>query len=128
MLEWILVAAGGAIGAVARYGLGGYISARTSPSFPVGTFTINLSGSFLIGLVTAVLSTATPLSADLQALLVTGTLGGYTTFSTYEYESLQLAITGSRKPLALNLIGSVVLGLLGAWIGALAGGAIRTAL
>ncbi|HET6385700.1 MAG TPA: fluoride efflux transporter CrcB [Armatimonadota bacterium] len=127
-MEWILTAAGGAVGAVARYGLGGYIAARVSPSFPLGTLTINVTGSFLIGLVMALLSAATPLSADLQALLVTGALGGYTTFSTYEYESLQLALTRSRKSLALNLIGSVVVGLLGAWIGAIAGGSIRAAL
>jgi fluoride exporter len=84
------VALGGALGASARYGLDRLIEARSSSSFPVSTFTINVTGCFLIGVVSAALVDRHHLPAWLRIGLVVGVLGGYTTFSTFAQETLDL--------------------------------------
>lgn len=101
------------MGATLRYGLGMAISSRVSPAFPAGTFCINLIGSFLIGLLDLLFSAHTGANLERRAMLITGVLGGFTTFSTYEFESLELARLKSRKWLTVNLFGSFVIGLLG---------------
>ena len=126
-MNWALVALGGALGAAARYGVGLAVlrwspAAAAGPGLPWGTWTANLAGCFLIGLALPLLNTpAHPERAGLQLLLVTGVLGGFTTFSAYTAETLGLALDG-RPVLALaNAALPVVLGFaaaaLGAWIG-----------
>lgn len=111
----------GATGAVARYLLGRFIGERISPSFPLGTLIINVSGAFLIGFILA-LTTKKFLSPLTQSILVTGFLGGYTTFSTMAWEAVQLSRGGSRRQSWLYLGGNVVPGLLAAALGLLLGG------
>lgn len=122
-MSWVFVALGGAIGAMGRYGVGVAL-ARWSPAaaLPWGTWAANLSGCFLIGLALPLLNTPEhPERAGLQLLLVTGVLGGFTTFSSYTAETLGLALEGRPGLAILNAAAPVVLGLaaaaLGAWIG-----------
>lgn len=110
------VGVAGACGALARYLLGRFIAERADSAFPWGTFAINISGAFLIGLIFA-LAGQKVLAAWLQVLLATGFLGGYTTFSTMSWEGLQLARGGSTRQSVLYLGGSVMFGLLATALG-----------
>lgn len=116
-----VVGLAGATGAVARYLLGRFIGERISPSFPLGTLVINVSGAFLIGFILA-LTTKHFISPLTQSILATGFLGGYTTFSTMSWEAVQLSRGGSWRQSLLYLGGNVVPGLLAAAFGLLLGG------
>lgn len=120
----LLVAAGGAIGAAARYLAGLWIVARLGAGFPWGTFFVNVTGSFLIGLV-LVLVQAGALPAGARLFLAVGVLGGYTTFSSFSYETLQLlADGGSPGPVLFNVLGQVLMGLLAVYLGTVCGRAL----
>ncbi|HLZ23909.1 MAG TPA: fluoride efflux transporter CrcB [Ktedonobacterales bacterium] len=112
----LLVAAGGALGAVGRYLLGAWIAARVSPDFPWGTFLINVSGAFLIGVVFG-LVTEGMLSAEARLFLAVGVLGGYTTFSTFSYETLELLTDGNIEAFLLNGAGQLIAGLVAVYLG-----------
>ncbi len=117
MSSVLAVAFGGALGALARYGLGHLAVRLGADTFPWGTWAVNLMGCLLIGLV--VPFTAEPHQDTARLLVVTGFLGAFTTFSTYSLDTLSLWMAG-RPALALaNALGSVVLGLgcvgLGVW-------------
>ena len=116
----LLVAAGGAIGAVARYLAGAWIMARLGPDFPWGTFIINVTGSFFIGVVLSLVGGGA-LPAGARLFLAVGILGGYTTFSTYSYETLGLISDGDFLGVLLNALGQVVLGLVGVYFGVVVG-------
>lgn len=110
------VALGGAIGAAARYGVVQWASARWGTTFPWGTLAVNITGSLLIGVLAALLSSRQSDPA-LRLLLITGVLGGYTTFSAFSLETLTM-LTEQRSLAALAYVGgSVVLGLAAAAIG-----------
>jgi CrcB protein len=111
----------GALGAVARYLLGRFIGEQISSSFPLGTLVINVSGALLIGFIFA-LTTKKLISPTAQAILATGFLGGYTTFSTMSWDGVQLLRGGSRRQGLLYLGGNIVPGLLAAALGLLLGG------
>lgn len=100
---------GGAIGAGLRYGLGGWIQTLSGPSFPWSTFVINVSGSFLIGIVIR-LNLEGSLSPEARLFLAVGVLGGYTTFSSFSYETLTLVQQGEWAKAFLYVAGSVILG------------------
>jgi CrcB protein len=106
----------GAIGALARYVLGRFIAERVGSQFPLGTLLINLSGAFVIGLLFALTGRRLIVPA-LQTILATGFLGGYTTFSTMSWESVQLARGGSTRGSLLYLGSQLALGLLAAAAG-----------
>ena len=110
MLEVLFVALGGAIGSVARYLLGGWFAARFGAVFPYGTFVINVTGSFIIGLFLAYAQDRVSLSPYWRLFFAVGFVGGYTTFSTFEYESIRLFQDGEMLLGALYLMGSVVTG------------------
>jgi fluoride exporter len=113
------VALGGVLGANARYWLGVWSLARWGSGFPWGTLVINVTGSLLLGLVYG-LFTAKFGGKHAEALrlaLGTGFLGAYTTFSTFSYETLVLAENGQWQKAIGYVVGSVVLGLIGAWVG-----------
>lgn len=116
-----LVGLAGCCGALTRYLLGRFIAERVSPQFPLGTFIINISGAFVIGLLAA-LATHKLLSLTAQAVLATGFLGGYTTFSTMSWEGVQLGRGGSTVRSLLYLGGSALLGFLAALLGLVIGG------
>jgi CrcB protein len=115
----LAVLVGGGIGSVLRYAVTFAITQRLGPGFPWGTFVINVTGSFVIGIVAEITQTrlfaGTPL---LRVFLMTGVLGGYTTFSTFSYDTLTLI--GDRAPSVLPLAyaaGSVLLGITAAFAG-----------
>ena len=120
---WALVAVGGALGAVSRYavdqGVNGLFGATV-----LGTFAANISGSFLLGLVVAAAAGRAGLSEEARLLAAVGFLGSYTTFSTLTVASVQLAADGDWTRAALNVVGSVVVGLLAAFGGVLVGRAV----
>ena len=108
MLLWIAI--GGALGAVARYAVTGWVHARTGADLPWGTFVVNASGSFLLGVLLrwADLALVAP---QTRALLVTGILGAFTTFSTFSYETVALLQDREWARAGLYSLGSVLLGV-----------------
>ena len=117
----LLVAAGGAIGAAARYLAGLWIVARLGAGFPWGTFFVNVTGSFVIGIVLVLVEGGT-LPAGARLFFAVGILGGYTTFSSFSYETLQLlADGGTLGPVLLNTLGQLLIGLLAVYLGVIVG-------
>lgn len=104
----IYIGLGGAMGAICRYLLSSWVG---SGAIPFGTLTVNLVGSFLLGLVYS-LSAGIAISANLQALIATGLLGAFTTFSTFSYETLSLVQAGQTKNAMIYLSISIILGLI----------------
>lgn len=121
-MGWWIAGAGG-LGAAARYLLDGWVQTRVDRPLPVGTFVINVSGSFVLGLLVG-LVLAHRLSPDVRLIAGTGFLGGYTTFSTFAYETVQLAAEGSRRLALANVAGSVTAGIVAAAAGLLVTGAL----
>lgn len=118
------VALGGALGASARYGLDRVIEQRTSSLFPWSTFTINVTGCFVIGLLTASLVERQHLPAWIRVGLVVGVVGGYTTFSTFAQETFELGEVHHVAVAFAYVAASVVLGLAAVYAGTLAGRAL----
>jgi CrcB protein len=110
MMNYIAVFAGGGIGSVARYMVATWIGQRWGRSFPFGTFIVNVSGSFLIGLLMTLMAERFIENPEWRLLLVVGGLGGYTTFSTFEYETGKLIADGELIYAALNIVLSVIAG------------------
>jgi fluoride exporter len=117
-MRYLLIAAFGGVGSVARFLVGSAVAARVGSRFPWGTLIINVTGSFLIGLVMATLATRESANPNWRAALVVGFLGGYTTFSSFEWETFS-AVRGIGFWMgAANVIGSVGLGYIAVWLGA----------
>lgn len=109
-MNWLLVMAGGALGAPLRYLTDLAVQSRHQTAFPWGTFTVNVAGSLLLGLLTgALLADAAPSSA--QLLLGTGLCGALTTYSTFSYETLRLAEGGAHLTAAANVLGTLLVGI-----------------
>jgi fluoride exporter len=121
IVQLAFIGVAGASGALSRYLLGRFVAERANTQFPLGTFIINISGAFVIGLL-AGLAGHKALSPTLQLILATGFLGGYTTYSTMNWEGLQLARAGSTRNGMLYLGGSLLLGLIVAALGMALGG------
>ena len=113
----LYVALGSAIGGVARYLLGGLAQRLFDTTFPVGTLIINVSGSLLLGAFIRYATETPTLSPDLRAFLTIGLCGGYTTFSTFSFESVRLMEEGAGLGALANLAGSVAAGLAAAAVG-----------
>jgi CrcB protein len=114
----LAVALGGAFGAMSRYGLDRAIESRSSSSFPWATLVVNVSGCLLVGFLIAAIVDRHEAPAWVRAGLVVGFCGGYTTFSTFAQETLDL-MEGRASALAVaNVVVSVVLGLLAVFVGA----------
>lgn len=111
------VALGGAIGASARYGLDRLIERSSNAVFPWSTFTINVTGCFLIGLISAALVDRHHLPAWLRVGLVVGVVGGYTTFSTFAQETLDLNDIHHAGVALAYVVASVALGLVAVYAG-----------
>ncbi len=112
----LALSAGGVLGVNARYWLGVWISKWASPQFPWATFVINVSGSFAIGFLTVLLARWLP-HPNVRMLLLVGFLGGYTTFSTFAYESATLLERGETGLAVANLAGSVGAGFVAVMLG-----------
>lgn len=115
------VAVGGALGALSRYGVDAWIERRTESSFPLSTLTINVSGCFVVGFAIAALVDRSRAPEWLRVGLVVGFCGGYTTFSTFAQETLDLVDTRAVGVAVASVVGSVALGLVavlaGTWLG-----------
>ena len=117
VLVWAGVAALGGVGALLRFGVDGYVAERAASEFPWGTFVVNVSGAFLLGLVAGA-----ALHGDALLLAGTATLGSYTTFSTWMIESHRLGEDGELGRMWLNIGGSLLAGLAAAALGRALGG------
>jgi len=111
-----LVGVGGFLGASARYLLGKYISSYWKGNFPLGTFLINVCGSFLLGLVVFNPFLIETLSRDMSLGIGVGFLGSFTTFSTFEFETLELLERGKKTMAFLYVFSSFIVGVFAAWI------------
>lgn len=119
MKNTLLVAAGGAIGSVLRFWLGGWVASKVGAPF-WGTLFVNVTGSFLIGALDALFSS----QPWIRYLLMIGVMGGYTTFSSFSLQTLEMLQKGDMMVALANVAGSVILCMLGVWLGFLAGRAI----
>ena len=122
----LYIAAGGALGAVARYALGGWVHRWAGGGFPWGTFVINVLGSLLIGFALRTLE-ALPASPELRALATIGLLGGFTTFSTYTYETVAMLRDGDWWRAAAYSLGSLAVGVAAVGVGLAAAGFVLDA-
>lgn len=126
-MTYLWVALGGALGSVARFALSTFLGRRFGESFPWGTILVNVTGSFLIGVLAALSESGGKLAgaATLQRFLIVGICGGYTTFSAFSIQTLDLARSGHPVAAGLNVLLSVALCLIAVWCGHLLGTAWR---
>ena len=115
----LVVGAGGFLGAVARYGVGLAVARFWTTEFPLGTFLVNVSGSFILGLFTTLATERLAVDPAWRLLVATGFVGAYTTFSTFEYETHRLLEVGATTWAAVNVLASVVVGFLAVRLGVL---------
>ena len=113
----VLIGIGGVLGANARYLVSVWAARRIGASFPYGTLIVNLSGSLLLGFMATAIVGRVVSDPDIQLLVSIGFLGAYTTFSTFAFESVGLIRRRAFVLAGVNVLGSTVLGLLGAWLG-----------
>ena len=121
MTKYWMVGIGGFLGSIARFCLGSYITFRMGARFPYGTFVINISGSFLIGLVVTLLAERAHWSPNLLYLIPIGFIGAYTTFSTFELEAFRSIRNGDLLLAFLYVTLSVAVGFIAVWLGVIAG-------
>jgi fluoride exporter len=114
----------GAVGALSRYGAEGLISERFPGSFPLGTFVINVTGSFVLGFLFVLLTERVAVTPAVRTSLTVGFVGAYTTFSTFSFETVRLIEDGALRTAALNVAATVALGLLAVWVGMKVGRAV----
>ena len=119
MANIFIIGIGGFLGAISRYGVALWIGQRWGRSFPLGTFMINVSGSFLIGLIMPLLTERFMVNPQWRLFLAVGFLGAYTTFSTFEYETANLLRVSEWLMAALNVFVSVIVGFFGLKLGEL---------
>ena len=129
MIAYLWVAIGGALGSVGRFWLNGIISSRFGETFPWGTMLINITGSFIIGVIGALANPEGRMDSQSRAFatqfLMIGICGGYTTFSSFSLQTLNLARDGEWLRVAGNITGSVAFCLLAVWLGHVAATALN---
>ena len=117
LTNYLAVAAGGALGAMLRYFVGGTVFARTLTPFPLATFVINVTGSFVVGFFLTLAAERMNMSPHLRLAVAVGFIGAYTTFSTFEYETIRLVEEGHFIHAVLNVVLSVTVGFVAVWGG-----------
>ena len=110
-MKWWLIFAGGGVGSMLRYAVGLWVEARVGPGFPWGTFAVNVSGCFVIGVLATLADEHAWITPAARLALVTGFLGGFTTFSTFGLETWELVEDGLVGFAAANAAASVVVGV-----------------
>ena len=121
MQQLLYIAAGGALGAVMRYGVSNGVHFLFGRAFPYGTLTVNVLGSLLIGLLYILLIERFSLGPHVRAILIIGFLGAFTTFSTFSLETYNLMENGEFLKAVVNILLSVTLCLVAAWAGIVSG-------
>lgn len=116
-MQLLLIALGGALGSVCRYGLSTVVQRLSSPFFPYGTFVVNVLGCLVFGVIMGAARQRFVLGPPERAFLLIGILGGFTTFSTFTYETFALLQDGEFGRALLNAGGQVVCGLVALWAG-----------
>ncbi len=111
-MEYLLVAAGGAVGSLVRFLIGRRIAEKARTGFPIGTFIINITGAILLGIVSTV-----RISGNMYILIGDGFLGAYTTFSTFMYEGFNMFRDREKMNAFIYIIGAIILGVIGFIIG-----------
>ncbi len=117
-MRYLVVFIGGGLGSLTRYIAGTAIMAYYGGLFPLGTMIINITGSFIIGLLMTLLTERLHVDPIWRLALVVGFLGGYTTFSSFEYETYRAVRDGGQWFAVVNVVGSVALGYVAVWAGA----------
>ena len=121
----LYVAIGGALGSVARYQMDGWVQAKIGAQFPYGTLAVNVVGSLLLALVMFIALHTEAISPSMRIALSTGVIGGFTTYSTFNYETLHLAQSGAVALAVINvavtLVACLAAGVAGIWVARLAG-------
>ena len=115
MQKYLLIAAGGALGSIARYWVGSAVSDRMGIRFPYGTLLVNLTACIIIGFSLTYLGRRADLSPAWRYLIPVGFIGAYSTFSSYEWETLSSLRAGAFFLATLYALGSLVLGLIAVW-------------
>jgi CrcB protein len=115
--KYLLIAFGGALGSMARYWVGTTVAGRMGGKFPYGTLVVNLTACLVIGFTITYLGKRADLSPAWRFLIPIGFIGAYSTFSTYEWETLSTMRSGAFALAALYAAGSLVLGLAATWGG-----------
>jgi CrcB protein len=118
--KYLAVAVGSALGGMLRYYLGGSVLSRLAGSFPLATFVINVTGSFIIGFFLTLVAERISLSQHLRLAIAVGFVGAYTTFSTFEYETARLIEERHFILALLNVVLSVIVGFVAVWGGIIA--------
>lgn len=121
MHSYMLVFLGGGIGAAARYWLSGLIHERLGSGFPYGTLVVNIVGCFIIGFVMGSMQERFLSHPSLRLFLTIGILGGFTTFSSFSYETIAMLKDGEIAFASLNIFASVLCCISGTWIGLIVG-------
>jgi fluoride exporter len=121
MAQILLVMLGGGIGSALRFVINTYVTRLYGGLFPMGTFLINVTGSFLIGILMTIFVSRPDIPANWRIFCVTGMLGGYTTFSSFEWETFATMRSGAVLVAVSNVTLSVLLGFVGVWLGSLLG-------
>ena len=117
MREFLLIGAGAVLGANMRYWLTSLFTARFGTSFPYGTLVINITGSFLLGLVLVLISNRIAVDPGYRLLIGTGFLGAYTTFSAFSYDTIALLQRGDLMQATVNAVASLLGSLFAAYLG-----------
>lgn len=117
MRRLVLVALGGMIGSLGRYWMSGVVQDLAERPFPYGTLAVNVTGSFVLGLIMALSLERGAIGADARLFLSIGLCGGFTTMSTFSYETLALLRDGALLAAAANAVGTVLLCLTAVWLG-----------
>ena len=117
VLKYLLIMVGGAFGSLLRYLLQGVFTARAQTAFPLGTLIVNVSGCFAIGLLSALFNGPFPIRVEYRVGILVGVLGGFTTFSSFGWETFSLANEGQFVRAGANVLFSVALGLVAVWAG-----------
>lgn len=120
MTQYLLIALGGAVGAIARYAVALWIQQRTTSSFPFGTFVVNVSGCFVMGIVMTLLTERLTVSANWRFLIPVGFIGAYTTFSSFELETFRAIEQGNWLTAFSYVVTSLVFGFAALWLGVIA--------
>lgn len=113
----LLIAIGGALGSVTRYLFSTWVLRATGTLFPAGTFAVNLLGCVVFGAIAGAAEQRVALTPETRTFLLIGVLGGFTTFSSYAFESFSLLRDGQFLGATINVVGQAVAGLVGVWVG-----------